>query len=144
MAITYFQPADRFRQVIITDGGGLTSDSASGSSLFNSDGAGNVNVGTQAVNGVTSAVQTLATGNTITVPANTGAVHVTAVAAVTGIIIPVPAVTTRFQELIVFHEGASANTITYSTNVAGGTAQAGVTARKFQWNPNTSLWYACL
>ena len=91
-------------------------------------------------------VQTLATGNTIAVPATYNAVRVTAGAAVTGIILS-PG-TQQGQLLAVIHEGAAANTVTFAasgtSNVADGTSDVitGPSARLFIWDSVTSLWYA--
>lgn len=109
--------------------------------------AGNVACGSLAEAQTTGTVQTLTTGNTITVPAGTGVVRVTAGGAVTGIILP--AGTVPGQNLSIIHEGAAANTITFAaagtSNVADGTSDVitGPTCRSFIWDSITALWYAC-
>lgn len=126
----------------ITNSGKFSSDNGA----IVSDASGNLKVGTLAEAQTTGTVQTLTTGNTITTPANTGVVRVTAAAAVTGIILG--AGTTPGQNLTVIHEGAAANTITFAasgtSNVADGTSDVitGPTARCFVWDSITALWYA--
>lgn len=93
----------------------------------------------------TGTVQTLTTGNTISVGQNQSVVRVTAGAAVTGIILT--AGTQAGQLLIIIHEGAVANTATFAasgtSNVAGGASISlqGVAAHIMVWDSITSLWY---
>lgn len=126
---------------INSDGGQITSD-----------GKGNLSV-LQALKAAilqqiqaSGTVQTLSTGNTITVAAGQSCVRVTAGAAVTGIILA--AGTLAGQLLTVIHEGAAANTITFAasgtSNVADGASDVitGPSARTFVWDAVTALWYA--
>lgn len=92
----------------------------------------------------TGTVTTLATGNTINVN-QLGVVRVTAAAAVTGIILQ--AGVKPGQQVIVIHEGAAANTITFAasgtSNVADGVSAVitGPSQKMFVWDSVTSLWY---
>lgn len=92
-------------------------------------------------------VQTLSTGNTITVAANQSSVRVTAAGAVTGIILAPGTLGGQF--LTVIHEGAAANTLTMAasgtSNVANGVSCVitGPSARLFVWDSITALWYQC-
>lgn len=115
--------------------------------LIWSDGAGNLTAQTLQTNQATGVVQTLATGNTITI-AGLGVARVTAAAAVTGIQLPVG--TRPGQQLVVIHEGAAANTITFAAanaNNTGGPADGtsdvmtGPSCRLFVWDSITGLWY---
>lgn len=172
-AVAFFAPVDRFRNMVITDGGSISSDNAN----FTTDGAGNVSAkivtmtrlssdaagitsdgaGNLTINGnakfgqlqmsqATGTVQTLASTNTINIPAGVSSVRVTTAAAVTGIIIPA-ATGSPGAILNVIHEGAAANTITFAaagtSNVADGTSDVitGPSAATFIWDNNTSLWY---
>lgn len=96
----------------------------------------------------TGTVQTLSTGNTITTVATQGVARVTAAAAVTGIILA--AGSFSGQSLVVIHEGAAANTITFAasgtSNVADGNSDVitGPSARRFIWDSVTALWYKCV
>jgi hypothetical protein len=108
---------------------------------------GTVKAGVVQQNQAAGTVQTLSTGNTITVAANQSSVRVTAGGAVTGIIIA-PG-TLGGQLLTVIHEGAAANTLTMAasgtSNVANGVSCVitGPSARLFVWDSITALWYQC-
>lgn len=92
----------------------------------------------------TGTVTTIATGNTININ-NLGVVRVTTAGAVTGVILQ--AGTKAGQQVIVIHEGAAANTITFAasgtSNVADGTSAVitGPAQKMFVWDSVTSLWY---
>lgn len=124
------------------DNGTITT---SGAGALTATGA--VKAGIVQQNQASGTVQTLTTGNTITVAANTSSVRVTAGAAVTGIILG--AGTLGGQLLSVIHEGAAANTITFAasgtSNVADGTSDVitGPSARLYVWDSVTALWYKC-
>ena len=141
MAVNWFAPLNKMRNLVITDGGNLSSDNGN----FSTDGNGNVSIGTlkEAVNQGTA--QALSTGNTITLPANTGIVRVSAAAAVTGIILP--AGTIDGQTITVIHISAAANTITFAasgtSHVADGASDVitGPSCRVFKWSAQDSLWY---
>lgn len=106
---------------------------------------GTVKAGVLQANQAGGTVQTLATGNTITVAANQSSVRVTAAGAVTGIILG--AGTLAGQMLSVIHEGAAANTLTMAasgtSNVAAGATcvLSGLAAHIFIWDAVTALWY---
>ncbi len=149
-AIAFFAPLDRFRNLVVTDGGNIISDNGH----FSTDGAGNilatsvVVTGTSAFGAVqvtsTSSSQTLVNGSTITVPANTGAVLITCAAAVTGIIMPTLTLTDD-QELWVINTGANNATFAAAgtSHVADGVADTitGGVAAKMIWDHTTNLWY---
>jgi hypothetical protein len=141
MAVNFFAPMARFRNLVVTDGGSISSDNGN----MSTDGNGNLTVGSITEGVVTTAPQTLATGNTITLTPNKGVMLVTTAAAVTGIILP--AGTVSGQNITIVHEGAAANTITFAaagtSNVADGVSDVitGPSAREFQWVSATALWY---
>lgn len=147
-ASTNLDQVGTFKNLTINDGGNFTTSATSvnnfnGSNFFSGtiNAGGNTAVGALVETPI-AGTQALSTGNTITAPAGTGMVRVTCAAAVTGI--QLPAGTTSGQMLTVINESAAANTITYGNTVAGGTAHAGLTARKFEWAGDTNLWYPCL
>jgi hypothetical protein len=147
-AVAFMQANGRFRGIVVSDGGGITSDNGN----FSTDGNGNLTILGNAKFGqlqmaqATGTVQTLATGNTVNIPANVSAIRVTAAAAVTGIIIPA-ATGAPGAMLCVIHEGAAANTITFAasgtSNVADGASDVitGPSAALFIWDNVTLLWY---
>lgn len=93
----------------------------------------------------TGTVQTLASTNAVTIGQNQSIVRVTAAGAVTGITLPLG--TRPGQLLVVIHEGAAANTLTFAaagtSNVAGGATAiwAGLNAHMVVWDSITALWY---
>ena len=132
------------QDIIDPDGNGRAILDQNGAFQIFSDGNGNLTAGTFHSNQTTNTVQTLASTNAIIVPASTGVVRVTTAAAVTGITLPVG--TRPGQQLIVIHEGAAANTITFAasgtSNVADGVSAVitGPSQKMFVWDSVTSLW----
>jgi hypothetical protein len=157
MAVAYFAAVDRFRNLVVTDGGNIISDNGN----FSTDGAGNltatsiiaainassgnVNAGTLQLVETTNTAQVITTGGTITVPANTSVVRVNPGAAVTGIILPTS--TINGQILIVINIAVAANTVTFATaatsHVADGTAAVitGPAMKVFVWDTTEGFWY---
>lgn len=155
MAVAFFAAVDRFRNIVVTDGGNIISDNGT----FSTDGAGNltatsvtaaikasggnVNAGTLQLVETTAAAQSLANGNTITLAANTSVVRVTTAGAVTGIIM---AANTAGNGQCVIVINTSGNTITFAASgslVADG-ASAVIAANRcmfFVWDSTESLWY---
>lgn len=158
MAVAFFAAVDRFRNIVITDGGSITSDNGN----FTTDGAGNVtatsitaaikasggnvNAGTLQLVETTTAAQVIANGNTITLPANTTVVRVAPAAAVTGIIMPTQT-GGNGQIVIVINTSAAANTVTFAAAGTSGVADgvsaviAGLTMKVFVWDATEALWY---
>jgi hypothetical protein len=156
MAVAFFAPMARFRNLVVTDGGSISSDNAN----FTTDGAGNITAVTvtapftTSTTGVfagkiqlnsTTSSQAIATGNTITVPANTGVILVSAAAAATGVIMPTLAISSD-QEIWIVNTGGT-NGITFAaqatSHVADGASDSigANTAAKMIWDHTQSLWY---
>lgn len=156
-AVAFFAPVDRFRNIVITDGGTIISDNG----LFSTDGAGNltatsiiaainasggnINTGTLQLVTTTNTAQVLSNGNTITLPANTSVVRVNPGAAVTGIILPTG--TINGQIIVVINIAAAADTVTFAaaatSHVADGVAAVitGPAMKVFVWDTTEGFWY---
>lgn len=150
---TFFTATENVKALIVTDGGGITSDN----SLFTTDGAGNVT----AVSLVTSgaiAVNQLQGGQSATTPAlaNSGTIatasvreaRVTPAAAVSGIILA--AGTQPAQEVTVVNNGALGSNVVFATdatsNVTNGltTVIQGLSSMRFIWDSVGLRWNAQL
>lgn len=150
MAVAFFAPINRFRNIVITDGGSISSDGGN----FTTNGAGvltvagivttgNVASGTVTWTTTGATQQTLATGNTVTITAGTIVQKTTNAGAVTGIIMPAGTVDGQ----VVAVENNSANSVTFAaagtSRVADG-ASAVIAANRttiFIWDNNAALWF---
>lgn len=139
MAVNFFAPMARFRNLVVTDGGSISSDNG----ILSSNGLGTWTVGQDVYVTSGASVQTVATGNTVTVGANITVNKVTTGGAVTGVIMPVG--TTDGQTVTVLN--TSANSVTMAaagtSHVADG-ASCVIPANRqftFTWESTGSLWY---
>lgn len=150
MAVAFFAAVDRFRNLVVTDGGTISSDNG----LFSTNGAGVITVAgiinsgnsssgsvTWATTGATQ--QTVATGNTITITASTVLQKITTGGAVTGVILTAGTVDGQ----VVAIENNSANSVTFAavgtSNVADGTSAVIAANRTtiFIWDNNAAKWF---
>jgi hypothetical protein len=147
MAVNFMAANSSFRNIVVEDGGRIVSDNGA----FSTDGFGNLAVLgnlfslTFQLKADTSA-QALSTGNTITLPASTSVILLSAAAAVTGIIMPVPTVTNDVL-VVLINISAAANTITFAasgtSHVADGTSSVitGPAAAWYIYDVTETLWY---
>lgn len=161
MAVAFFAAVDRFRNIVVTDGGTISSDNAN----FTTDGAGNITAVSLTASGtVTSAsqsltgavtagglifrttgatVQTVTTSGTITITSNTVVQKLTTGGAVTAVVLT--AGTTDGQTVVLVN--TSANSITFAaagtSNVADGTSGVIAANRSMVlwWESTTARWY---
>jgi hypothetical protein len=147
VAVNFMAANSSFRNIVVEDGGRIVSDNGA----FSTDGFGNLAV-LGNLFGLTFQLkadvtpQALSSTNTITIPAGISVVLLSAAAAVTGIIMPVPSVTND-TFVVLINTSAAANTITFNaTSSTSHVADAsdvitGLTAAMFVWDVTQTLWY---
>lgn len=158
-AVAFMAPNGRFRNLFITDGGGITSDAGT----FRTDGAGNLTTTSVTTNNVsaaqdpvtagtlqlvetTGAAQTLVNGTLITMANNVSVVRVTSAAAVTAIQMPPPTITNG-QLVIIINVGGNSVTFDIANNSGMADGVSAVIATKrcmlAMWNNTEGLyWHA--
>lgn len=139
MAINWFSAVDRLRNLVVTDGGTISSDNGN----FATDGNGNLTTGAIFFFQTTGTAQSVTTGGTISLAPGVTIQRLTTAGAVTGVIMP--AGTANGQHVMLFN--TSGNTITFAaagtSRVADGASAviAANTMKTFAWDGVGNLWY---
>lgn len=137
--VNWFANVDTFRNITVTDGGGINSDNGN----FTSDGAGNVTINGAVSGGQSATTPAIANAGTITT-AGTRTARVTPASTVTGIIMQ--AGTVAGQEVTVSNNAAVGFNVQFDTDATSHVANGlnviipGLGSMKFVWDSVLLLW----